>query len=204
MRRALVHSFHKPHPKTKFSTEEDELLVSVVRQHGSSDWHRAAQFVPGRNARQCRDRWVNYLSPEVGNGPWSPDEEILLIQKHEELGAAWKHIASFFVGRTDINVKSRWLLMQRRVRKAASKTLMANSQVATLYGRPQVTSVQPLPLALPLPPAQVPCAPLPGTEPLPALCKSDDDWDSEAKNEIWRSLMMGGDTTPEFPIDQWL
>jgi hypothetical protein len=200
MQRALMNPFRRPHPKTKFSPEEDELLTSIVREHGSSDWHRVARLIPGRNARQCRDRWLNYLSPDVGNGPWSPEEEVLLLQKHGECGAAWKHIASCFVGRTDINVKSRWLLIQRRMRKAASKSLMANSQVAPAHARPPVPNMQPLPP----PPSPVPCAELPAPEPLPGLWKSEEEWDNEAKNEIWRSLMMGADTGVEFSLDPWL
>jgi hypothetical protein len=64
---------------------------------------------------------VNYLSPAVGNGPWTPEEEQLLFLKYNEIGPLWRRIALFFTGRTDINVKSRWNLIQRRMKRQANK-----------------------------------------------------------------------------------
>jgi hypothetical protein len=101
----------------KFSQVEDERLAEIVRQQGAQNWDRIACEVKGRNARQCRDRWLSYLAPDVVNGPWTQDEEQLLVRKYRQFGASWKRIATCFKGRTDINVKSRWLLIQRRTRR---------------------------------------------------------------------------------------
>jgi hypothetical protein len=111
----------KPNPKSKFTEAEDDRLCRIVSGLGTDDWHAIARLMPGRNPRQCRDRWLNYLSPEVTNGPWTAADDQLLAVKYSECGAAWRHIATFFPMRTDINVKSRWQLMQRRARKAASR-----------------------------------------------------------------------------------
>jgi hypothetical protein len=119
--RPFVCAFHKPHPKSKFTATEDELLGQIIEELGTDDWQLIAKQLPGRNARQCRDRWLNYLSPDVGNGPWTREEELLLVEKYREFGSAWKYIASFFKSRTDINVKNRWQLMQRRLRKNSVK-----------------------------------------------------------------------------------
>jgi hypothetical protein len=73
--------------------------------------------IQGRTTRQCKERWLNYLSPDVGNGPWTSQEDELLLTKVQELGFAWKSIAACFPTRTDINVKSRWRLIQRHVRR---------------------------------------------------------------------------------------
>jgi hypothetical protein len=37
----------------------------------------------------------------------------------EQFGARWKHIATFFTARTEINIKSRWNLIQRRILRTA-------------------------------------------------------------------------------------
>jgi hypothetical protein len=113
---------HRPHPKTKFLPSEDTLLVDAVQRFGTSDWRQIADAVPGRNPRQCRDRWLNYLSPNVRNGPWTSDEDRLLLSRYHEFGPAWRHIASFFDQRTEINVKSRWMLIQRKIRKQEKHT----------------------------------------------------------------------------------
>jgi hypothetical protein len=107
----------KLHPKAKFSWQEDESLTVLVQTYGADNWQEIAKNMPERNMRQCRDRWLNYLSPEINNSPWTAKEDQLLISKVQELGAVWKFIATFFNARTDINVKNRWHLIQRRIRK---------------------------------------------------------------------------------------
>jgi hypothetical protein len=102
------------HPKLKFTPEEDRRLCELVEQYGTAEWVFIATHMPRRNSRQCRERWLNYLSPAVNNGSWTWEEEQLLLQKVRECGNAWKLIATFFSSRTDVNIKSHWKVMQRR------------------------------------------------------------------------------------------
>ncbi|EAX86547.1 Myb-like DNA-binding domain containing protein [Trichomonas vaginalis G3] len=67
--------------RTKFSPAEDDILRSIVQKFGARKWNTIAQYLPGRTARQCRDRFRNYLSPDLKNGPWSREEDIMLIEK---------------------------------------------------------------------------------------------------------------------------
>lgn len=101
----------KPEKKLQrklFSIEEDAKLRFLVSQYGSKDFKKIASYMPGRTPRQVRERYKNYLSPEVNNGPWSREEDALLCQKFMELGPKWSKIADFFPSRSDINVKNRW------------------------------------------------------------------------------------------------
>jgi hypothetical protein len=93
------------------------MLVDLAREHGTDDWPRIARLMPGRNARQCKDRWANFLSPDVVNGPWTEEEETLLCNRFAVLGNAWKLISTFFPGRTEINIKSHWQMIQRRMKR---------------------------------------------------------------------------------------
>jgi hypothetical protein len=113
----------RPGRKLKFTTAEDSQLVDLVRQWGDSDWSAIACSLPGRNPRQCRERWRHYLSPNVLLAPFSAREDALLLQKFEEFGRKWKAIAAFFPGRTDIALKNRYLLLVRRQSAAASQEL---------------------------------------------------------------------------------
>lgn len=101
----------KPEKKLQrklFSIEEDAKLRFLVSQYGNKDFKKIASFMPGRTPRQVRERYKNYLSPEVNNGPWSREEDALLCKKYMELGPKWSKIADFFPSRSDINVKNRW------------------------------------------------------------------------------------------------
>lgn len=106
--------FHKLHPKSKFSPEEDIKLTKLVEQFGTDNWNLISNKMKRRNSRQCRDRWENYLSPTLNKEPFTNEEDLLILEKYEEIGAKWVTISKFLVGRTDISVKSRWLMLQRR------------------------------------------------------------------------------------------
>jgi hypothetical protein len=69
----------------------------------------------GRNARACRDRWVNHLCPNLATAAWTPEEDALLVSLQEQHGNRWVKIAPFFPNRTDVMVKNRFLALQRRL-----------------------------------------------------------------------------------------
>ncbi|OHT07259.1 hypothetical protein TRFO_24674 [Tritrichomonas foetus] len=114
---AHIRQVHKPHPKSKFTPEEDNLLKQLVNQFGENNWVHIAERMPHRNMRQCKERWQNYLSPKVCHAPWTLEEDTLLEQKFKEYGPKWVRIALSFPNRTDTNVKNRWLVLSRRSKK---------------------------------------------------------------------------------------
>lgn len=100
---------NKKIPQRKlFSVEEDRMLRLLVMQYGPGDFKKIAAFMPGRTARQVRERYRNYLAPEINNGPWSRQEDDLLRAKFAEFGPKWSKISTFFPSRSDVSVKNRW------------------------------------------------------------------------------------------------
>jgi hypothetical protein len=95
--------------RRKFTPEDDDLLRNLVTQHGSTDWSVIAQNFQDRTARQCRDRWRHYVSPEVLTGSWTKADEETLLAKVQEIGPRWATIAQIFPGRTDIGVKNHYI-----------------------------------------------------------------------------------------------
>jgi hypothetical protein len=91
-----------------FTLTEDQQLIHSVAVYGTKRWSLIAMNLPNRTPKQCRERWHYHLNPGLNKGPWTPEEDLILYEKHEELGNRWTEIAKFLPGRTDSLVKSRW------------------------------------------------------------------------------------------------
>lgn len=118
-------SYKKPKyftPKIKFTPEDDAKLTAAVKELGTSDWRAVASRIEGRNPRQCRERWNNYVNPEVKKDPWTDDEDAQLLSKYEELGPRWHTIASFFANRSTNQIKNRFFSLQRRNARAETSS----------------------------------------------------------------------------------
>jgi hypothetical protein len=48
--------------RSRFGREEDQLLTELVMRPGLKSWAWIASQLPGRNLRQCRDRWNHFLA----------------------------------------------------------------------------------------------------------------------------------------------
>lgn len=49
--------------------------------HLPTQWSDLARHIPGRIAKQCRERYLNHLDPSLRKDmPWSEDEEALLMR----------------------------------------------------------------------------------------------------------------------------
>lgn len=131
-----------------FSQQEDALLTQIMYQQPFETWIAVAEQLPGRTARQCRDRWVNYLSPSNKNGPWSHEEDQLLAEKYLEHGPQWTTIAKFFDGRSENNVKNRWYTyVKSRFNSATKQSAQPAQNSAPKRSAPTTaTPVQPQPV----------------------------------------------------------
>ncbi|XP_076944882.1 transcription factor MYB17-like [Bidens hawaiensis] len=92
-----------------WTQEEDQLLVDYINKNGHGSW-RSLPKLAGllRCGKSCRLRWTNYLRPDIKCGPFSPEEEKLVIQLHAILGNRWAAIAAQMPGRTDNEIKNLW------------------------------------------------------------------------------------------------
>lgn len=91
-----------------FTQNEDILLAEAAVQYNEKSWNIIAQCVPGRTPRQCRDRWMNYLKPNLKFDPWTKEEDELLISLVNKHGTHWTKMISNFPGRSTNAIKNRW------------------------------------------------------------------------------------------------
>lgn len=98
---------HAKH-RRPFDTIEDAAIMRAMMSGPFEPWDAIARRLPGRTARQCRERWANYLCPAIRSDPWTHEEDRLLVEKINEVSFSWSAIAHSFNGRSDNDIKNRW------------------------------------------------------------------------------------------------
>ncbi|XP_019093300.1 PREDICTED: transcription factor MYB114-like [Camelina sativa] len=95
--------------KGAWTAEEDSLLRQCIDKYGEGKWHQVP-FRSGLNRRckSCRERWLNYLNPNINRGEFTSDEIDLLLRLHKLLRNRWSLIAGRLPGRTANDVKNYW------------------------------------------------------------------------------------------------
>ncbi|XP_062233908.1 transcription factor MYB36-like [Phragmites australis] len=105
--------------KGPWTQAEDKLLVDHVRRHGEGNWN-AVRRETGlqRCGKSCRLRWANHLRPNLRKGPFSAEEERLIVRLHGLIGNKWARISSHLPGRTDNEIKNYWNTRHKRRQRA--------------------------------------------------------------------------------------
>jgi len=102
-----MHNDNKRNRRT-FLPVEDFILKVTMETYPFVSWGEVAKHIPGRTARQCRDRWNYYLSPDLVAHQWTAEDDQLLSEKIKQLGTQWAKILQFFPGISYNSLKNRY------------------------------------------------------------------------------------------------
>jgi hypothetical protein len=98
-------------------------LRDFVEKHGQKQWQDIAQLInqffgcSRRQGKQCRERWINFLSPDIKRDKWTALEELTLMRRQQELGNQWALISKHIPGRTENQVKNKFNSLIKRIRE---------------------------------------------------------------------------------------
>lgn len=110
-----------------WSQTEDDLLISVLRK-GIEKWGQIANLLNKeihkglkiRTGKQCKERWNNYINPEINRGPWRKEEDILALEKYKIHGNKWSVISKCINNRTESAVKNRIKSLLNKIKQDLS------------------------------------------------------------------------------------
>ena len=113
----------KNSPRHMWTKEQDMLLLRIIEGNQSIIWNDIAdQFNKLdrenlKNAKQCRERYKNYLKQNCVKHTWSKSEKLLFVVLHNYYQNKWREIAKFFPNCNDIAVKNYFYTYIRKVLK---------------------------------------------------------------------------------------
>jgi hypothetical protein len=116
-------SLHKP--KARWSAQEDNILQQTIDMHGPVNWNFIALSLVGRTGKQCRERWLTKLSPEVSSEAWTANEDATLIRLQSIHGNQWSKFRAELPHRSTTSIKNRWgsLKRQRPIERRTDEAL---------------------------------------------------------------------------------
>ena len=91
-----------------WTEEEDNMLRQLIVQYGKQ-WSVIATHIPNRSATQIAARWEKCINPKLQKGPFSAEEDRLIVEFVEKNGIhAWPKITSVLPKRTAKQCRERW------------------------------------------------------------------------------------------------
>ena len=94
----------------KWTKEEDELLRDAVSQLGPTNWKSIAEdyMKHQRSDVQCLHRWQKVLQPGLVKGPWTKEEDEVIVSCMKRGITKWAEIAQRVPGRLGKQCRERW------------------------------------------------------------------------------------------------
>lgn len=129
-----------------WTTNEDNLLIQLVQEGAQPiKWSDVALRVGDRTGKQCRERYLNHLTPKLRVEEWSAQEDVTLCKLYQIIGSKWAVMAKIIKGRTDNNIKNRFHHIRRRLEKEVSK-IVKNRKIDEVASLIRVDAIRRSPL----------------------------------------------------------
>lgn len=91
-----------------WTPEEDKALIKLAFLHKQKSWSKVAKEFSNKTPAQCRARFKR-IRPGILKGPWSHEEDILIITLVQKLGKNWSQISKEMKTRNGKQIRDRFL-----------------------------------------------------------------------------------------------
>ncbi|NXG06227.1 SNPC4 protein, partial [Sakesphorus luctuosus] len=99
--------------RKEWTKDEDEMLLELVQEMrvGSHiPYKKIAYYMEGRDSAQLIYRWTKSVDPSLKKGPWTPEEDAMLLAAVKKYGERdWYKIRTEVPGRSDAQCRDRYL-----------------------------------------------------------------------------------------------
>ena len=82
--------------EARWTAAEDKVLTKAIMDYpdqANIKWQDIADKMPGRLARQCRERWLYQANPNVVKDKWTDAEDLQLVKLYQQFGSQWKRMS---------------------------------------------------------------------------------------------------------------
>ncbi|NWX96864.1 SNPC4 protein, partial [Nothoprocta ornata] len=106
-------AYNKDLKRKEWTKEEDRMLADLIQEMrvGSHiPYKKIAYYMEGRDSTQLIYRWTKSVDPSLKKGPWTPEEDAMLLAAVKKYGARdWYKIRTEVPGRSDAQCRDRYL-----------------------------------------------------------------------------------------------
>ncbi|XP_065593329.1 snRNA-activating protein complex subunit 4 [Cyrtonyx montezumae] len=122
--------------RKEWTRDEDKMLLELVQEMrvGSHiPYKKIAYYMEGRDSAQLIYRWTKSVDPSLKKGPWTPEEDAMLLAAVEKYGERdWYKIRTEVPGRSDAQCSDRYLKALHRDVKKGKWSLEEEEQLIDL------------------------------------------------------------------------
>ncbi|NXT08876.1 SNPC4 protein, partial [Prunella fulvescens] len=105
--------YNKDLKRKEWTKSEDQMLLDLVQEMrvGSHiPYKKIAYYMEGRDSAQLIYRWTKSVDPSLKKGPWTPEEDAMLMAAVKKYrGKDWYKIRTEVPGRSDAQCRDRYL-----------------------------------------------------------------------------------------------
>ncbi|XP_069729379.1 snRNA-activating protein complex subunit 4 [Phaenicophaeus curvirostris] len=106
-------NLNKDLKRKEWTKDEDQMLLELVQEMRVGNhipYKKIAYYMEGRDSAQLIYRWTKSVDPSLKKGPWTPEEDAMLLAAVKKYGARdWYKIRTEVPGRSDAQCRDRYL-----------------------------------------------------------------------------------------------